>query len=104
MLDITAELAAHVNIPKRHIEENRASRGAFEMADELDEKRTRVGIQSSEENPDNAFVSIYYRDYWFYIDDRDYRSKRMFSFLLFLFTMAETGAPEKAPVLTIPAG
>jgi hypothetical protein len=56
------------------------------------------------DEPDDAFVSVHYRDYWFYIPDTEFRSKRLFSFLLFLFTLAETGAPGKVPVLTIPTG
>jgi len=63
-----------------------------------------VRIKSSIEEPTDAFVAVKYLDHWFYIDGRDYRSKRVFSFLLFLLTLAETGAPQKAPVLTIPAG
>ena len=43
-----------------------------------------------------------YRGYWFWIDDRDMASKRLFSFLMFLFTLVETGGKETAPVLTIP--
>lgn len=104
MLDIMAELAAHVDIPNHHIVENRASRGAFDVTDTIEEKRSRVKINSSEDEPEDAFVAVKYRDYWFYIDDTDFRSKRMFSFLLFLFTLAESGTPGKAPVLTIPTG
>ena len=104
MLDISAQLAAHVDVPKKHIEENRASRGAFDFTDTIGEQRSRVKIKSSVDDPDDAFISVLYRDHWFYIDDTDFRSKRLFSFLLFLFTLAETGAPGKAPVLTIPAG
>jgi hypothetical protein len=104
MLDISAQLAAHVDVPTNHIIENRASSGAFDATDSIAEKRSRVRIKSSVDEPDDAFVSVHYRDYWFYIDDTDFRSKRLFSFLLFLFTLAETGAPSKAPVLTIPTG
>jgi hypothetical protein len=104
MLGISAELAAHVDVPTNDIIENRASSGAFDATDTISEKRSRVIIKSSVDEPDDAFVSIHYRDHWFYIDDTDFRSKRLFSFLLFLFTLAETGTPGKAPVLTIPTG
>ncbi|MFC1822559.1 hypothetical protein ACFL9T_07615 [Thermodesulfobacteriota bacterium] len=104
MLDITAELAAYVDIPPNHIAENRAIPGTFDTEEDIDEKRSRVRIRSSIEEPTDAFVAVRYRDYWFSIDDRDYRSKRVFSFLLFLFTLAETGSPQKAPILTIPTG
>ncbi|MHC4694632.1 MAG: hypothetical protein ACYS67_17975 [Planctomycetota bacterium] len=40
----------------------------------------------------------------FTVDDRDYQTRRAFSFLMFLFTLAETGEPQRAPVLMIPTG
>jgi hypothetical protein len=61
-------------------------------------------IYSSLKRPEDVFVSIQYRGYWYSIDDKDYWSKRMFTFMMYLFTLAETGTPSQAPVLTIPAG
>lgn len=52
--------------------------------------------------PAESFVAVPYRDTWFWIDDRDISSKRLFSFIMFLFTLVETGAKESPPVLTIP--
>jgi hypothetical protein len=104
MIEITAEFAAHVKVPASHISENRASPGVFDRIDSKKEERIRVRIQSALQKPSDAFVAVRYRNYWFYIDDRDFTSKRMFSFLMFLFTLAESGAPEKAPVVTIPTG
>jgi hypothetical protein len=63
-----------------------------------------IRIQSDSDEPADAFVVVKYRDHSFWIDDRDFKSKKMFSFLMFLFTLAETGAPQQAPVLTIPTG
>jgi hypothetical protein len=93
-----------VDVPTHHIVENRASHGAFDVTNTVGDERSRVKIHSNVDEPDDAFVSVYYRDTWFYIPDTEFRSKRLFSFLLFLFTLAETGAPGKAPVLTIPTG
>jgi hypothetical protein len=39
-------------------------------------------------------VAVPYRGYWFWIDDRDMASKRMFTFLMFIFTLVETGGKE----------
>lgn len=52
-----------------------------------------IRIQSSPSRPVDAFVAVPYRDHWFWIDDQDLRSKSLFSFLMFLFTLLET--PEK---------
>ena len=54
--------------------------------------------------PPDAYVAVPYRDHWFWIDDRDLASKRMFSFLLFMFSLAESGRAPQAPVVTISAG
>jgi hypothetical protein len=39
-----------------------------------------------------------------YNDDWELPSKRMFSFLMFIFSLVETGGKEGAPIVTIPAG
>ena len=62
-----------------------------------------VRIKSSKEKPADAFAAVQYRNQWFWVDDRDWRSKRAFTATMFLFTMAETGADEKLPLITIPA-
>jgi len=104
MLEITAELAAHVVVPPSHVAEKRASPGWSDRVVSNAEAGSRVRISSQIEKPTDVFVAVRYRGYWFFIDDRDFRSKRMFTFLMFLLTLAETGAPERAPVITIPTG
>lgn len=44
-----------------------------------------------------------YRQHWFWIDQRDFRSKSIFTFLLLLTSLAETGMVPQAPVMTVPA-
>jgi len=62
-----------------------------------------IRIGSAATRPNDASAAVSYRDYWFTIDDYDMPSKRVFSFLMFLFTLVETGGKEGAPVVTIPA-
>ena len=104
MLDITAELAQYVHVPAQHVRENRASPVTIARSATVDGTHSRIFIKSSPTRPEDPFLAIEYRDHWFYIDDTDYRSKRVFSFLLFLFTLAESGPQGVAPVLTLPAG
>ena len=40
----------------------------------------------------------------FYINDRDFKSKRTFGILMIMFSLTETGAKEAMPLITIPAG
>jgi hypothetical protein len=45
-----------------------------------------------------------YHNSWFYIDDRDFASKRMFSLIMLLFTLVEPATKDEAPLVTIPIG
>ena len=61
-------------------------------------------IHSSKQKQADALVEIYYRNTWFWIDDGDLDSKRVFAQLMQLFTMADAGGGEESlPVVTIPA-
>jgi hypothetical protein len=64
--------------------------------------RPLILIGRALERPADAFLTVPYRGYWFWIDDRDMPSKRLFSFLMFIFTLVEPGSKEGPPVLTIP--
>jgi hypothetical protein len=104
MLDIIAELSQRVEVPHQHIEQHRASPGFSDKTPTTGEMRSRIRIRSSADEPADAFLAVRYRTLWFSIDDTDYRSKRMFSFLLFLLSLAEGGPQGMAPILTLPAG
>jgi len=45
---------------------------------------------------------VKYRNSWFWIDDNDLASKHVFSLIMMLFTMVDSGPKENQPVLTIP--
>jgi hypothetical protein len=48
-----------------------------------------------------ASAAVLYRDNWFWVSDRDLRSKRGMGFLMVLFMLAQTGTTVTPPVLTI---
>jgi hypothetical protein len=62
-----------------------------------------INIRSSSSKPADSFAAIDYRGHWFWIDDRDLKSKRVFAFMMMLFTLADTGEKENLPLITIPA-
>lgn len=104
ILDILIDLASFIEVPDLHVEEKRVNQSIMEEAPPSRSASTLIRIHSSREKPADAFVAVAYHDYWFWIDDRDLPSKRMFTFLMFVFTLVETGGKEGAPIVTIPAG
>jgi len=52
--------------------------------------------------PECASVAVKFRDYWFYIDDRDSDTKATFSLLLTMTRINLIGTKKGGPVLTLP--
>lgn len=105
ILEIIIDLASYIDVPNVHVEEKRVNPTQVEEDAPGISLSPLIRIHSSREKPADAFVAVPYRDHWFWIDDRDLPSKRMFSFLMFIFTLVEkTGGKEGAPIVTIPAG
>ena len=61
-------------------------------------------VCSSEKKPKHPYVSIKYRDFWFYIEDDDLHSKKTFMLLLELYNLQSGRGPDKGPILTLPLG
>jgi hypothetical protein len=104
ILEIIIDLSSYIEVPLIHVEEKRVNPTDLEDGPAGGSLSPLIRIHSSREKPADAFVAVPYRDTWFWIDDRDLPSKRMFSFLMFVFTLVETGGKEGAPIVTIPAG
>jgi hypothetical protein len=104
ILEIIIDLGSYIDVPKAHVEEKRVNPTQVEEDAPGSSLQPLIRIHSSHEKPAEAFVAVPYHGYWFWIDDRDLPSKRMFSFLMFIFTLVETGGKEGAPIVTIPAG
>ncbi len=102
MLQIMVELATLVDVPAEHALEGRTPPSI--PLEERDDDARVISILSSRGPPEDAFTAVKYRDHWFYIDDRDFRSKRTFAFLMILFSLNETGGRDNLPLVTIPTG
>ncbi len=103
LLQIMITLAAQVDVPDEHVKEGRTL-PSISMIDKQGNDRKLIDIKHSVEKPENAFTAVKYRDHWFWIDDRDFKSKRTFAFLMIIFSLTETGGKEGLPLVTIPAG
>lgn len=66
--------------------------------------RTLLNVHCTKSRPNDAFVSTYYRDHWFFIKNNDINSKSTFLFLSLLFQLqaGEASSYDVAPLLTIP--
>jgi len=104
ILDILIDFASFITVPAVHVQERRVLPTGDPEAGPGGPLPPLVRIQSSAEKPDDAFVAVPYRGHWYWIDDRDLPSKGLFTFLMFLFTLVETGDKGAPPVVTIPAG
>ncbi|MGH7149153.1 MAG: hypothetical protein ACREIU_00570 [Planctomycetota bacterium] len=102
LLHILTTMAAQVEIPAEDLEQGRATPG-LPAGDEAAERHRLVRVRSSNRKPSDASVAVPYRGHWFWIDDRDLRSKRAFAFMLMLFTLSDTGQKEALPLITISA-
>ena len=96
-------MAAQVEVPDDDLMSHRAFPGLEQTQGEPKDLMRLIRIHSSKARPHNAFVTISYRDTYFWIDDSDLASKQMFSLMMLFFTLADTGERENLPLITIPA-
>jgi hypothetical protein len=92
-------LATSVQVPDVHLAEGRAP----SFGGDVSEDRPRFTVLSGCEKPKDYFTATQYRGHWFWIDDRDLESKRTMAYLMVLLALADTGAKEPVPFLTIQA-
>jgi hypothetical protein len=103
LLHVLTLLAAQVEVPPEHVTQGRAAPGAAEAEQQGAPPVRLARIQCSKDKPADAYVAVQYRNHWFWIDDRDLKSKRAFAFMMMLFTLADNGQKEGLPLITIPA-
>lgn len=102
LMHLLGFMAARVEVPEKDVKEGRAVPGIREAIGDMDEKG-RFAVKCSDTRPQDAFVSVEYRGRWFFVDDRDIESKRVISFVMLVFTLADTSKQEALPQITIPA-
>jgi len=102
MLQIIIKLATQIDVPPEHAADGRTV-PSTQIGSEGGRQKL-VRITSSTEEPENAFVAVRYRDHWYSIDDRDFKSKSVFTFVMILFSLTESGDNARLPVITIPTG
>lgn len=99
LMQLLGALAIGVEIPAEHRE--RAMTPPMAATDA--ERPPLLAIRSGSSPPGRTFVATEYEGAWFWIEEGDWRSKRTFTSLLFLFSLASAGSGEAPPTITIPA-
>ena len=104
MLEIIVDLGSYIAVPPEHVQEKRTFPNLPPENINGVEVAPLMRILSAGNKPSDSFVAVPYKDHWYWIDDRDMRSKSLFTFLMFVFSLTETQGKEGAPIVTIPAG
>ena len=101
MMQIMAAFASYLDVPQAHLMDHSAT-PAFEDAPEGSVQQS-VRIHSGKDKPAAPFAAVQYRDYWYWINDNDWLTKRALTAVMFFFTLANSGGNESLPLITIPA-
>jgi hypothetical protein len=102
MLQIMQAFASRLDVPEAHLKDHSAWPALASDA-AAESRRPAPRIHSGKEKPADAFAAVRYRGYWFWVDNGDLQTKRALTVVMFFFTLADTGSPEKLPLVTIPA-
>jgi hypothetical protein len=100
---VLIELASQVAVPVEHVTDHRTYGQGPAVPEGTAALASLISIRSGTERPSDTFTQVRYRDHWYWVDDRDLLSKRVFTFLTVLFTLSETGSKIQPPILTIRA-
>jgi hypothetical protein len=103
MLEILLEVAAGIEVPDEDVSLGRTVAATRSANAPTPQDRPFISIRSTVTHPSDAFVAVRYHDTWYWIADGDLGSKRVFTFLMIFFSLAETGVTPQTPVLTVPA-
>lgn len=103
MLEILIELSARIEAPEIDVQTGKAFPESPLHPESGLRDQPMVHIKSGIEAPADTYAAVHYNSHWFWIENTDFHSKAVFSFLLLLTSLAQTGAAPQAPVITVPA-
>jgi hypothetical protein len=104
VLEILTDLSAYTDVPAADVEQKRTFPSPAPEIVKGAPVPPLIRILNSPKKPDDAFVAVPYGQTWYWIDDKDFASKRLFSFIMFIFTLTEPGDKQGAPIITVPVG
>jgi hypothetical protein len=102
--EILTDLSSYIDVPAAYVEHKRTYPSPPpELANDVPVPPL-LRIHSSRHKPDDAFAAVPYGRDWYWIDNEDFPSKKLFSFIMFLFSLVEPQEKPGAPIITIPTG
>jgi hypothetical protein len=101
MMEIIVQLGFGIDLPAAHVASGRVLAGKRQAGDAG--SKPLVHIRSGAEAPTDTYAAVQYKGNWYWIDESDVESKRTFTFMMILFSLAETGQSAPAPVVTVPS-
>jgi hypothetical protein len=102
--EILTDLSSYIDVPAANVEQKRTYPSPpTELANDVPVPPL-LRIHGSGQKPDDAFVAVPYGRDWYWIDNKDFPSKKLFSFIMFLFSLVEPQEKQGAPIVTIPTG
>jgi hypothetical protein len=102
LLEILDNLAAQIEVPGADVAAGRTYPTQTSPAEAP--LLPDLSVQSRPIRPLGSFVAVEYRGTWYWIDDRNYYAKRVFSVLLLLLNLVDKSGAVQLPVITIPTG
>lgn len=97
VLGVMAYLSNAVEVPPEHFALAGAPLAEDEILQEL------LSVRVSVDPPEQAFISVQHRGYWFYVDDTDLESKQTLGLLTSLIRLSiDADGAQAVPVLTLP--
>jgi hypothetical protein len=101
-IEVLIDLGAYATVPEEDVAEGRTlpTRASPTLAG----MPPLIRIDSGPAAPDDAFVSVRFRERWYWIDDKDLPSKRTFAFTLLVMSLSAGGVAGGLPVVTVSAG
>ena len=96
IIQMLAAMAGFIDIPADHISFTTPGHDLSNVASRP------FKVNSGKDRPEQSFAQAEYKGHWYWIDDSDIASKRVFTLMLFITTLTNQANSAKAPVLTIP--
>jgi hypothetical protein len=101
IMQVMIDMASYIDVPATDVAEGRV----FSPQRSAEQERLfppLLTVHHGSSPPEDAYVAVPYRSKWFWIADRDQRSKQVLTFLMLMFSLTEGAPSQAAPVVTIP--